>query len=243
MSGAEFVPLSLTPLLIGICAAVACALPGNFLVLRRQALIGDAISHVVLPGIVVAFLLTGAVESLPMLLERGLEMTMIHWRPAVIKPRGGDGGPTPDPHAQPPRSYLASVPKLGLLFTDWLLGYLGPFKRARRAGTLVLCDRHYYDLLIDPRRYRFKGPRWLARLMFALLPDPDLLLLLDVTPEEIQRRKQEVPIEETRRQVAAYRELVGGFEFGAVIDAGRSPGEVADSAVEKILASYRPPIT
>ncbi|KPA20516.1 Manganese transport system membrane protein MntB [Shimia sp. SK013] len=68
MSGTEFVPLSLTPLLIGIFSAVACALPGNFLVLRRQALIGDAISHVVLPGIVVAFLVTGVVAAAPMLL-------------------------------------------------------------------------------------------------------------------------------------------------------------------------------
>jgi len=68
MSGSEFVPLSLVPLLTGICAAIACALPGNFLVLRRQALIGDAISHVVLPGIVVAFLLTGTISTWPMLL-------------------------------------------------------------------------------------------------------------------------------------------------------------------------------
>ena len=68
MSGAEFVPLSLTPLLIGILVAVACALPGNFLVLRKQALIGDAISHVVLPGIVVAFLVTGMIATGPMLL-------------------------------------------------------------------------------------------------------------------------------------------------------------------------------
>lgn len=68
MSGAEFVPLSLTPMLIGIFAAIACALPGNFLVLRRQALIGDAISHVVLPGIVVAFLVTGVISAWPMML-------------------------------------------------------------------------------------------------------------------------------------------------------------------------------
>ena len=65
MSGAEFVPLSLTPMLIGVFAAIACALPGNFLVLRKQALIGDAISHVVLPGIVVAFLVTGSVAAGP----------------------------------------------------------------------------------------------------------------------------------------------------------------------------------
>lgn len=68
MSGAEFVPFSLVPMLIGVLAAVACALPGNFLVLRRQALIGDAISHVVLPGIVVAFLVTGTVSAWPMLI-------------------------------------------------------------------------------------------------------------------------------------------------------------------------------
>ncbi|MBO9474023.1 metal ABC transporter permease [Shimia sp. R10_1] len=68
MSGAEFVPLSLTPMLIGVLSAIACALPGNFLLLRKQALIGDAISHVVLPGIVTAFLLTGVVAALPMMI-------------------------------------------------------------------------------------------------------------------------------------------------------------------------------
>ena len=37
-------------------AAMACALPGVFLVLRRQSMMGDALSHTVLPGIVLAFL-------------------------------------------------------------------------------------------------------------------------------------------------------------------------------------------
>gem|GEM_PF-7031368 len=49
MSGVEFVPFTLVPMVIGCLAAVACALPGNFLILRQQALIGDAISHVPLP--------------------------------------------------------------------------------------------------------------------------------------------------------------------------------------------------
>ncbi|MEM6847463.1 MAG: metal ABC transporter permease, partial [Pseudomonadota bacterium] len=69
--GAEFVQLSLTPLVIAVLAAVTCALPGNFLVLRRQALIGDAISHVVLPGIVVGFIITGSVTTWPMMLGAG----------------------------------------------------------------------------------------------------------------------------------------------------------------------------
>lgn len=57
--GAEFVPLTLPPLVIATLAALTCALPGNFLILRRQAMLGDAMAHVVLPGIVAAFLLTG----------------------------------------------------------------------------------------------------------------------------------------------------------------------------------------
>jgi len=70
--GAAFVQFSLVPILIGILAAIACALPGNFLILRRQALLGDAIGHVVLPGIVAAFLVTGAVAAGPMLIGAGL---------------------------------------------------------------------------------------------------------------------------------------------------------------------------
>lgn len=64
----EFVMISLPPMVIGALAAMACALPGNFLLLRRQAMLGDAISHVALPGIVAAFLVTGSVEAWPMLL-------------------------------------------------------------------------------------------------------------------------------------------------------------------------------
>ena len=52
--------------LIGILAAVACALLGNFLVLRKMSMMGDAISHAVLPGLAIAFLITGARASLTM---------------------------------------------------------------------------------------------------------------------------------------------------------------------------------
>ncbi|MGD8286577.1 MAG: metal ABC transporter permease, partial [Desulfobacterales bacterium] len=52
----------------GALSAMACALLGNFLVLRRMSMMGDAISHAVLPGLAIAFLITGSRESLPMLI-------------------------------------------------------------------------------------------------------------------------------------------------------------------------------
>lgn len=49
--------------LIAIVTAVACALPGVFLVLRRMTLMSDAISHAILPGIVLAFFFTESLSS------------------------------------------------------------------------------------------------------------------------------------------------------------------------------------
>ncbi|BFH62034.1 MULTISPECIES: metal ABC transporter permease [Paenibacillus] len=55
-------------ILTGALVASTCSIVGCFLVLRKMAMIGDAISHAVLPGIVIAFLLSGSRDSLFMLL-------------------------------------------------------------------------------------------------------------------------------------------------------------------------------
>lgn len=49
--------------LIAVVVAVACALPGVFLVLRRMAMMSDAISHTVLLGIVIGFFVAGTLDS------------------------------------------------------------------------------------------------------------------------------------------------------------------------------------
>jgi len=51
---------------MGFCVAAACGLVGNYLMLRRMALMGDAVSHSVLPGLVIAFLLSGTRDTWPM---------------------------------------------------------------------------------------------------------------------------------------------------------------------------------
>jgi manganese/zinc/iron transport system permease protein len=50
---------------VGIVANSSCAILGCFLVLRRMSLLGDAISHAVLPGIAVAFYFSGSVSGWP----------------------------------------------------------------------------------------------------------------------------------------------------------------------------------
>ncbi|MBM9538624.1 metal ABC transporter permease [Desulfobulbus alkaliphilus] len=62
--------------LIGIVTAVACALPGVFLVLRQVAMMSDAISHTVLLGIVIAFFIAGSLES-PLLIVGAAMMGVV----------------------------------------------------------------------------------------------------------------------------------------------------------------------
>jgi len=52
--------------------AVTCGLLGCYLILRKMAMVGDAISHAVLPGIVIAFLISGSRDSVVMLAGAGL---------------------------------------------------------------------------------------------------------------------------------------------------------------------------
>jgi manganese/zinc/iron transport system permease protein len=63
----NFVEIDLAPLLVAILCSISCALTGSFLILRKQALMGDALSHIVLPGIVMAFIITGQILSFYMI--------------------------------------------------------------------------------------------------------------------------------------------------------------------------------
>jgi len=51
----------------GVLCSVACGVLGCFLVLRRMSLLGDAISHAILPGLALAFLVTHSREPIAML--------------------------------------------------------------------------------------------------------------------------------------------------------------------------------
>lgn len=57
-------PLDTWIVLTGAVAAMSCALPGTWLLLRRQSLLGDALSHSILPGIVLAYLILHSFEKM-----------------------------------------------------------------------------------------------------------------------------------------------------------------------------------
>ena len=63
---------SLIIIVTGALVAICCSLLGSFLVLRKMAMVSDAISHAVLPGIVIAYMIMGADQTIWMLIGAGL---------------------------------------------------------------------------------------------------------------------------------------------------------------------------
>ena len=59
-------------ILIGTLVACSCSLVGCFLLLRKMAMMGDAISHAILPGIVIATLMSGSRNSLAIIIAASL---------------------------------------------------------------------------------------------------------------------------------------------------------------------------
>jgi len=60
--------VDLAAMLVAALGNSYCAILGTYLLLRRMSLLGDAISHALLPGIVLAFVLSGQVSGWPLML-------------------------------------------------------------------------------------------------------------------------------------------------------------------------------
>jgi thymidylate kinase len=140
------------------------------------------------------------------------------------------------PHDQIPRSSLASLAKALYWLLDFGLGYWVKIRPALVRSTLVVYDRYLPDVLVDARRYRFRGPRWLARAVWSVVPKPDLVVMLDASVSTLHARKQEVAHAESARQRDAYRALAAALPNGYVVNADGPIDQVVDQVEAVVLA-------
>jgi hypothetical protein len=135
-----------------------------------------------------------------------------------------------DPHGKPSRGALLSLVKIVVwLIEEW---YADLFHE--RKETVLICDRYYHDLLVDPKRYRFGAPLWMARLVGRLMPQPKLWILLNAPAEVLQARKQEVTPEETARQCNAYLAFFHKLPEHRIVDASQRLDKVIADAARAI---------
>ncbi len=166
------------------------------------------------PGILVAVMgpdgvgkstvIAGLIESLGLGFWR--RNKLFHWRPQALFVKR-DQTINPDPHGKPPRNALLSMAYLTAFFLDHWAGYIFKVRPALGRANFVIFDRYFHDVLVDPRRYRYGGPLWYATLLARMVPEPDVVILLDADEHAIAARKCEVPLLEIKSQLQKYRAL------------------------------------
>tara|TARA_B110000090_G_C13345524_1_gene432838 strand:+ start:270 stop:1565 length:1296 start_codon:yes stop_codon:yes gene_type:complete len=134
--------------------------------------------------------------------------------------------PTTNPHSSKPRTFLLSILKLFYFLVLYNSGYWFTIYIHKVRSRLVIFDRYYHDIIVDPIRYMNGAGVFWSKLLGVFIPKPDLWILLDASPEIIQKRKSEVPYSETKRQVNEYRNLFETLDNAYVIDANQSAKNV-----------------
>jgi thymidylate kinase len=164
-----------------------------------------------------------------------------HFRP-MFRQKWRERRAVTDPHAKSPRGMWVSIFKLLYWLADCWYGYLVTILPARANARLVIFDRYFDDILIDPRRYRLPpSSLWFARLFVRLAPRPDLYVLLDVPSDILQRRKAEVHLAESQRQRLEYLEMFRRLPNALTVDASASVEEVVVQVKILVLQSLADP--
>ncbi len=123
----------------------------------------------------------------------------------------------------------------GRLAWIWRRSLAAASQRAR--GRLVVFDRHVLDLALDApgsgRKARFR-----RSLLVRACPTPGLSVVLDVSGEELFRRKGEHDVETLERQRVRYRDLARRLRRAVVIDAGADAETVRRRVIAAIWTAY-----
>ena len=133
--------------IIGGLCAMSAALLGNFLVLRRMSMMGDAISHAVLPGLALAFLITGSRASSVMLIGAGVVGVLTAALTQAVHRSGGvDQGAsmgvvftTLFAIASPPRNHFSVTIASSSPTTAWKIFPKRPPRRVATQSTTLTC--------------------------------------------------------------------------------------------------------
>lgn len=132
------------------------------------------------------------------------------------------------PHKFPPRNIFLSIAKLIYLVFLYNYGSLRYVLSAYIKSTLIIFDRYYDDILIDPIRYRNNTPQYIVKLLGKfIIYKPQIWIILDAPTSVIQNRKSEVTPEETERQRKGYKSFAHSRNNSLIVSTDRDVREIS----------------
>lgn len=161
----------------------------------------------------------------------------LHHRPRVLAPRTGSGDPVTDPHRETPYPPVLSLGKLVFVHLDYLVGWWMRIRPWLRDGGDVILERGWWDLAVDPRRYRLHAAPRLVRLLGRVLPRPAVTFVLGGDAATIAARKSELSVEETQRQLREWDAVPQAAARPEALDVTLRPEQVAAAARDAVAAA------
>jgi thymidylate kinase len=173
---------------------------------------------------------------------------LLHWRPGMIPQlnrlfkkitlsndkRKNDIRPT----KSKPSGFILSLFKLTYYSLDYLLGYFFVVRLKLYRGKLVIFDRYYYNFMVDPYRSKVNLPSFIPEFIMNFIPKPDVIICFENEPVTILKRKQELSIEEIKRQINDYRNLTFRLPNGYIVNGDKSVNNVTDEVIDIILKRH-----
>jgi thymidylate kinase len=158
-----------------------------------------------------------------------------HFRPMFFE-SPSDSKPVTEPHGKPAYGLARSMAKLLYYFLDHWAAYLLKLLRLKVESTLIIFDRDFDDILVDPKRYRLSPAAIpLACVLRKMLPKSEVTFVLDVDPANCHARKPELPVPELERQRGELRALAASDRRYHLIDSNRPAKEVANSVCGSVI--------
>lgn len=143
------------------------------------------------------------------------------------------------PHELKPANKMSSFLRLCYYWIDYAFLVPGIKWKSARHNHFVIFDRYAYDFLVDPIRSRIKSPDWIRKLMLRITPKPDITFALIANPEVIHLRKKELTTDEITRQNEELKKLSEQYPNFFILNANKSPEEVAKQAIIILWDQYR----
>lgn len=166
-----------------------------------------------------------------------------HWRPGLL-PRFGaligklDVAPGEDGLIRPRRkSGHLHFLRLAYYGVDFILGHFIKDRYICSTLRVVLYDRCALDMAVDPLRYGLSSGKS-TRLLWRLIPKPDLVILLYDTPERIHSRKPELEEQEIDHQLEEWLRLVKEGKVDTLIPVNAPSDEIAQRVKGLIIEAF-----
>jgi hypothetical protein len=164
----------------------------------------------------------------------------VHWRPGLLPDPGRilrrPPGDSSNPHARRQHGRGLSTLLLGYYWLDFVAGELFKMWPLRVRSGLAVVERGWWDLAVDPRRYRLRVPRQLVRFLGSLLKSPDLVVILESTADVLLRRKRELPAHELSEQGLLWRNILPSGVTRLFVDGSLPPERIVERVHSELIA-------